>query len=1234
MKRYLLLACLALGSVMVSAQDDVDPTQLMLQQVDNWQARDRPDLARKTLDKLLIVAPDNPDALTRLAQLEIQEHHLKAAQQVLQRLIASHPNHPEIANIRLMLRLLGPERARLQRAHLLAKSGQTRQAVAAYDQLFPNGPPTPDLALEYWRLVSELPGGRQRAIAGLSRLLEKFPGNAKYRLALLELQLAEDPHNKALLAQLIPFTRIPHFERQAASVWRGTLRRLNAEPADIPLYQEYLNYDPTDELIKARLASAQARQLHGYAASRTATNEQAAATSPTTRADPNKRRGLAALDRGRLDAAWRYLSRARKAHPADGEVVGALGLIRLRQGRHGKAARLFSKAQRLDPDNSGKWRSLAQTAHFWGLLKQADAAEAKQDYPQAARLIRQALRIQPDSAYGLATLAHIRVLQQRPSEAEQLYQQALARQADNTTALRGLLDLYIEQARLGDADRLIKGLSRAQRRALGDDLHRLQARLYRAQADQLISKGRLQQATKRLEQALQLTPDDPWLRFALAKLYARQGQAARGIARFEQALARGSNEPDLLYAYALYRASLDQEPQAIALLSRIPPSARSVNMRDNLARLTTNLKLRQARELVDQGDHQAAHALLRALAQTNKDQPWQLLRVADAWSEFGADKQANALLQQLAARAIASGQDKLHQAVILQQARLLRRQQQYAQALALLDAQTFGPALQHDAEDEKVQLYLATGNYLAAAAIYQRRLTQQPDAIDTRFDLARVWIAAGAPERAATFLRDIEPRLQKTDIDGWLALADAWTAIGEPAHARRLRDQLLSEHPDNPELLLRLAEEGDDPDRSLTLLRRAHELLAASSDGAAADQATMSELAQRIARLQAERSLVFSAALDMDDRSSTDGKSSLTGIVLPMELRGPAPKGADWFLRIEPVSYDAGKLDLTDQDEINTFGQGLLCFPACPAAEDDQSARGVAFGIGYQRADLRLDIGTTPIGFLVEDIIGGAQFEGDLGTFSWGVDISRRPMSGTLLTVAGTRDPNSGEVWGGVRASGVTFSLSYDQGGPFGFWSNLGLHYLDGKNVADNRRARLMAGTYWKFINDDDRRLSIGLNTGIWQHDKALDEFTFGHGGYYSPNRYFSLSLPINYYARHGSRLSYRLGGSISQSWSHEDRIAYFPDDPDLQAAAEAQQPTSGVDPYYEGGPGGGFGYSLEAALEYKVDPHLTLGVEANTEQSDFYAPNRATLYLRYSFDKDPRPVRLPPEPLAPYLSF
>ncbi len=132
------------------------------------------------------------------------------------------------------------------------------------------------------------------------------------------------------------------------------------------------------------------------------------------------------------------------------------------------------------------------------------------------------------------------------------------------------------------------------------------------------------------------------------------------------------------------------------------------------------------------------------------------------------------------------------------------------------------------------------------------------------------------------------------------------------------------------------------------------------------------------------------------------------------------------------------------------------------------------------------------------------------------VNVHRRPISSSLLSFGGQKDSSShtGATWGGVRADGGGLSLSYDRGEAHGIWSSLGADSLTGKNVADNWRVRWMTGYYYKVINENNRRVTVGLNNMIWHYDKDLSGYTLGQGGYYSPQEYLSFAVPVTWRQR------------------------------------------------------------------------------------------------------------------------
>lgn len=383
---------------------------------------------------------------------------------------------------------------------------------------------------------------------------------------------------------------------------------------------------------------------------------------------------------------------------------------------------------------------------------------------------------------------------------------------------------------------------------------------------------------------------------------------------------------------------------------------------------------------------------------------------------------------------------------------------------------------------------------------------------------------------------------------------------------------------------------------------------------------------KKLASLIDRRSRWFSSAIDVRSRSGTAGLSEFHSVEIPLEYKTPWHVSDEVFFRADLVKLDAGSVASTNSN----FGSMLLCQPTCASTQLQQTARGVSFTAGYQRANLSADIGTTPRNFAVTNIVGGIQQKGDLGQFGYSLEASRRPITTSLLSYAGSIDPNTGQVWGGVVATGGRLGLSLDAGKTFGFWSSLGWHNLTGRNVQSNRRFQLMAGEQWRVINEENRRLTLGLTGAYWNLSENAGEYTFGHGGYFSPHTYLSLSLPLTYVKR-SPRFSYLLQAAISASRSQTKAADFFPTNSTLQGQA-LLTPTT---PTYTGGSSSGTGYLLRGAWEYQVQPKFFIGGLLAIERSQSYAPNQVLLYIRYSFDHPgAQPVFLPPEPIEPSSQF
>ena len=306
---------------------------------------------------------------------------------------------------------------------------------------------------------------------------------------------------------------------------------------------------------------------------------------------------------------------------------------------------------------------------------------------------------------------------------------------------------------------------------------------------------------------------------------------------------------------------------------------------------------------------------------------------------------------------------------------------------------------------------------------------------------------------------------------------------------------------------------------------------------------------------------------------------------------------------------------------------------ACEGGDRSQTANGVSVAVGWRNKTWDMDIGTTPIGFNVVDVVGGLSYSNDIGVIGYTLNVHRRPISSSLLAFGGQKDNGNGDhpgtTWGGVRANGAAASMSYDRGEAHGVWASLGADQLTGKNVADNWRVRWMAGYYYKLINDNNRRVTIGLNNMIWHYDKDLSHYTLGQGGYYSPQEYLSFSVPVTWRQR-TENWSWELGGSASWSHSRKKTERSYP----LLNLIPAGYRTDASTALEEGSSSSGVGYTAQALIERRINQNWSVGLGVNIQQAKDYTPSQGMLFFRYSAAGWQGDMDMPPQTLTPYADW
>jgi hypothetical protein len=375
------------------------------------------------------------------------------------------------------------------------------------------------------------------------------------------------------------------------------------------------------------------------------------------------------------------------------------------------------------------------------------------------------------------------------------------------------------------------------------------------------------------------------------------------------------------------------------------------------------------------------------------------------------------------------------------------------------------------------------------------------------------------------------------------------------------------------------------------------------------------------------------AGISYVTRPGDSGTSELTAWQVPSEWRFALTGGNYFFARADAVHLDSGSVPAASTIPLLGTIQVAGAAGAAAAAHADTSATGVAPGIGYVSELFAGDIGTTPLGFTVTNLVGGLKFTPTIGPVDLNIGIARRPVTSSLLSYAGMRDPVSGRDWGGVVETGPRL-----QAGIYASDSSIQLSLrasrLDGTNVLANSFFGARLAGDQRFLHRPAFDLYVGVTANYWNYTYSMLEYTFGSGGYYSPQSYVSVGLPLELEGSQG-RFSYRARAAIAYSTSNTRDMAFYPNDPALQAAAASEPLPSGYSqPIFSGGHSSGIGFSFYGAVEYQLSQRLILGALLDIDRTDYYHPTGVMLYLRAALGANGVSLARPPRPVRPYADY
>jgi tetratricopeptide (TPR) repeat protein len=201
--------------------------------------------------------------------------------------------------------------------------------------------------------------------------------------------------------------------------------------------------------------------------------------------------------------------------------------------------------------------------------------------------------------------------------------------------------------------------------------------------------------------------------------------------------------------------------------------------------------------------------------------------------------------------------------------------------------------------------------------------------------------------------------------------------------------------------------------------------------------------------------------------------------------------------------------------------------------------------IGYQwlaEYTIDADIGITPAGgALGPTVVGDLSMRNAQDWGNWSLSFYRKSIKESILSYTGMKDPYTGQSWGRVTESGFNpnIFLLLSQGWSFSGSAFFGIR--DGENVETNDHFAVNLGLGYKIDNPNFAYLTVGPSMDYEQYSKNLSQFTFGQGGYFSPEYLLQGALGLQFMTKEGQFYLLKGSATLGLQTYRQDASPVFP---------------------------------------------------------------------------------------------
>jgi tetratricopeptide (TPR) repeat protein len=241
-------------------------------------------------------------------------------------------------------------------------------------------------------------------------------------------------------------------------------------------------------------------------------------------------------------------------------------------------------------------------------------------------------------------------------------------------------------------------------------------------------------------------------------------------------------------------------------------------------------------------------------------------------------------------------------------------------------------------------------------------------------------------------------------------------------------------------------------------------------------------------------------------KTGDEGLSQLTEISLPIILDHPSRIGKNWSFSLIPTHLSSGS-----SPGFPYAGKYYRFLNGIPKSHDlETSLWLVRPELGFQKE------GPVHYGFLLGTTFWNAPISpmptlsAGISGKSWMIRLDQQSVDESILSYAGLTDPYGGEKWGRVLKTGLEGETTFIPDPPYWLHLAAGYHYLWGKAVWSNQSVfgTVSLGRTWRLWPGE---LSLGGFAHAKHFQRNTNFFTYGHGGYFSPEVFFMIGPTLRF---------------------------------------------------------------------------------------------------------------------------